>query len=113
MQNALSCANNSNPDRLCIGRPLTGDRFDYNNETLTESCKRQILLNIVKMRYVDPVSFVDVGQIVTGYPPPKCHFRMVIITSIEDQKPLLYRYKKQTTSLANFLEAFERIISFL
>jgi hypothetical protein len=45
---------------------VTRDRFDYNN-SLTESWKRQILLNIVKMRYIEPVSFVDVGQIVSGY----------------------------------------------
>lgn len=42
------------------------DRFDYNT-SLNESWKRQILLNIVKIRYVEPISFVDVGQIVSGY----------------------------------------------
>ncbi len=45
---------------------VTRDRFDY-NASLGESWKRQILLNIVRMRYVEPVSFVDVGQIVAAY----------------------------------------------
>jgi len=42
------------------------DRFDY-NVALTDSWKRQVLLNLVKLRYVEPISFVDVGQIVSAY----------------------------------------------
>jgi hypothetical protein len=42
------------------------DRTDYNS-TFTESWKRQLLLNIVKIRYAEPIFFMEVGDIVAGY----------------------------------------------
>lgn len=45
---------------------MVQDRTDY-NASLTESWKRQILMNIVKIRYVEPIFFMDVGDIVAGY----------------------------------------------
>ena len=47
-------------------RSLPLDRTAYSS-TLSDSWKQETLLNIVKVRYLDPPVFVDVGNIVTSY----------------------------------------------
>jgi hypothetical protein len=45
---------------------ITRDRFNYSG-ALADSWKTQMLLNLVKQRYLDLPIYLDVGQIVSGY----------------------------------------------
>jgi hypothetical protein len=45
---------------------LAHDRFDY-SAAITRSWKEQMLLNMVKSRYMDPPMFLDVQQVVQQY----------------------------------------------
>jgi len=47
-------------------KTIARDRFDYAN-AITTSWKDQMLLNTVKVRYIDPPVFLDVQQIVAQY----------------------------------------------
>lgn len=45
---------------------VAADRFDY-NEVVAASAREQLLLNIVRLRYRDPVNFLEVSSVVTQY----------------------------------------------
>jgi len=47
-------------------KSLPRDRAAY-SAGLSDSWKEQMLLNIVKIRYIDPPTFVDISSITTGY----------------------------------------------
>lgn len=45
---------------------IARDRFDY-GEAIATSFKEQMLLNVVRLRYVDPPLFVDVSSVINQY----------------------------------------------
>jgi hypothetical protein len=47
-------------------KTIAGDRFDYAS-AITRSWKEQMLLNMVKLRYLDPPVFLDIAQVVASY----------------------------------------------
>ena len=47
-------------------KSIARDRFDYSG-AITRSWKEQMLLNMVKLRYMDPPMFLDVQQVVQQY----------------------------------------------
>jgi hypothetical protein len=47
-------------------KTVARDRFDYSS-ALSNSWKEQILMNLVKIRYVDPPTFLEVSQVVATY----------------------------------------------
>jgi hypothetical protein len=47
-------------------RTLVRDRFDY-GQSVVESWKRQMLLNVVRMRYADAPIFMDVTSVINSY----------------------------------------------
>jgi hypothetical protein len=50
-----------------VGPPtVTRDRFDYVT-TISESWKRQTLLNLLKVRYADAPVFMDVSSVISSY----------------------------------------------
>jgi len=47
-------------------KKISKDRFEYSH-SLGDSWKKQMLLNIIKVRYLELPIFLDIGQIVSGY----------------------------------------------
>ena len=47
-------------------KTIARDRFDYTS-ALSNSWKEQMIMNMVKARYLDPPMFMDVAQVVTSY----------------------------------------------
>ena len=47
-------------------RTIRGDRFNY-NESGAESSKEQILLNIVRLRYGEPIYFLEIGSMLSQF----------------------------------------------
>ena len=47
-------------------RNVTRDRFNY-NEAIAQSHSQQMLLNIVRLRYLEMPNFLEVSSVITSY----------------------------------------------
>jgi hypothetical protein len=45
---------------------IRGDRFNY-NEAATQSSSEQLLLNLVRLRYGEPIYFMEIGSVLSQY----------------------------------------------
>jgi hypothetical protein len=47
-------------------KTIRGDRFDY-SAAISSSWKTQMMMNLVRIRYMDPPVFLDIAQVVASY----------------------------------------------
>ena len=47
-------------------RTIRGDRFNY-NQAAAESSNEQLLLNLVRLRYGEPIHWLEIGSMLSQY----------------------------------------------